>query len=171
MNLKEEILQRTNHGLEVFYFYMPIDFVPKRNFRNPLYNDRRASCNIYFDEKSQCYRMKDFGNEAYSGDCFWFAAAIMGLDVRTEFRKVLATIVHDLGLNISIENRGASEQNRSYTKSTFSVGHKNAVCGTPENKRWFKIHEQPFNEEEKNFWLRYGITDRTLTQYLSLIHI
>lgn len=41
MNLKEEILQRTNHGLEVFYFYMPIDFVPKRNFRNPLYNDRR----------------------------------------------------------------------------------------------------------------------------------
>lgn len=165
MNLKEEILQRTNHGLEVFYFYMPIDFVPKRNFRNPLYNDRRASCNIYFDEKSQCYRMKDFGNEAYTGDCFWFAAAIMGLDVRTEFRKVLATIVHDLGLNISIENRGASEQNRSYTKSTFSVGHKNAVCGTPENKRWFKIHEQPFNEEEKNFWLRYGITDRTLTQY------
>ena len=86
MNLKEEILQKTNRGLEVFYFYMPIEFVPKRNFRNPLYDDKRASCNIYFDTQSQCYRMKDFGNEAYSGDCFWFTAAILGFDVRTEFR-------------------------------------------------------------------------------------
>ncbi|MDO4722182.1 MAG: bifunctional DNA primase/helicase, partial [Porphyromonas circumdentaria] len=74
MNLKEEILARTNRGLEVFCFYMPIDFVPKRNFRNPLYDDRRASCNIYLDAKTHCYRMKDFGNDMYSGDCFWFAA-------------------------------------------------------------------------------------------------
>ena len=70
MNIKEEILEHTNRGLEIFCFYMPIDFVPKRNFRNPLYKDKRASCNIYLDTKSQCYRMKDFGNEAYSGDCF-----------------------------------------------------------------------------------------------------
>ena len=41
MNIKEEILCRTNKGLEVFCFYMPINFVPKRNFRNPLYDDRR----------------------------------------------------------------------------------------------------------------------------------
>lgn len=47
MNIKEEILERTNRGLEVFCFYMPIDFVPKRNFRNPLYEDKRASCSIY----------------------------------------------------------------------------------------------------------------------------
>ena len=68
MNVKEEILQRTNRGVDVFYFYMPIDFVPKRNFRNPLYDDKRASCNIYLDAKSDCYRMKDFGNDLYSGD-------------------------------------------------------------------------------------------------------
>ena len=37
MNIKEEILQRTNRGVDIFYIYMPIDFVPKRNFRNPLY--------------------------------------------------------------------------------------------------------------------------------------
>ena len=45
MNIKEEILLRTNKGLEIFCFYMPIDFVIKRNFRNPLYDDKRASCN------------------------------------------------------------------------------------------------------------------------------
>ena len=58
MNIKEEILLRTNKGLEIFCFYMPIDFVIKRNFRNPLYDDQRASCNIYLDIKSDCYRMK-----------------------------------------------------------------------------------------------------------------
>lgn len=26
-------------------------------------------------------------------------------------------------------------------------------------------NEQPFSAEEKKFWLRYGITDKTLTQY------
>ena len=165
MNLKEEILQKTNRGLEIFCFYMPTEFVPKRNFRNPLYDDKRASCNIYFDTKSQCYRMKDFGNEAYSGDCFWFAATMMGLDVRTEFRKVLAMIIHDLGLNIPVEDRDVSEQRRNYPRNPSPVIRKNIVTETPENKRWFKIYEQPFNEEEKNFWLRYGITDRTLTQY------
>lgn len=168
MNLKEEILQKTNRGLEVFCFYMPTDFVPKRNFQNPLYDDKRASCNIYFDDKSQCYRMKDFGNEAYSGDCFWFAATIMGLDVRTEFRKVLATIIHDLELNIPVENRdrNALEQRRGYPKNTSPVIRKNNVfTEDPEKERWFKIYEQPFNEEEKNFWLRYGITGKTLMRY------
>lgn len=165
MNLKEEILQKTNHGLEVFCFYMPIDFVPKRNFRNPLYDDKRASCNIYFDAKSQCYRMKDFGNEAYSGDCFWFAATILGLDVRTEFRKVLAAIIHDLGLNIPIEEREVSQKKRIYPRISSPAIRRNTVSETPENKRWFKIYEQPFSAEEKKFWLRYGITDKTLTQY------
>lgn len=165
MNLKEEILQKTNHGLEVFCFYMPIDFVPKRNFRNPLYDDKHASCNVYFDAKSQCYRMKDFGNEAYSGDCFWFAATILGLDVRTEFRKVLATIIHDLGLNIPIEERVVSEKRQIYPRISSPAIHRDAVFEAPENKRWFKIYEQPFSVEEKKFWLRYGITDKTLTQY------
>ena len=35
--------------------------------------------------------MKDFGNDAYSGDCFWFAATMIGLDVKKDFVKVLET--------------------------------------------------------------------------------
>ena len=84
---------------------MPINFVPKRNFRNPLYDDSRASCNIYLDNKSGCYRMKDFGNDAYSGDCFWFAATMLVLDVRKDFMNVLETIIRDLQLNIRLEER------------------------------------------------------------------
>ncbi|ETD21292.1 hypothetical protein HMPREF1199_00360 [Hoylesella oralis CC98A] len=126
MNIKEEILERTNRGVEVFCFYMPIDFVPKWNFRNPLYEGKRASCNIFFDTKAQCYRMKDFGNDAYSGDCFWFAATILGLDARTDFMKVLATIIHDLNLNISFENKGSWGTEIGVTKrpTTPLVVHK-----------------------------------------------
>ena len=167
MNIKEEILEHTNRGLEVFSFYMPIDFVPKRNFRNPLYEDKRASCNIYLDTKSQCYRMKDFGNEAYSGDCFWFAATMLGLDVRSNFRKVLLTIIQDLNLNITVNFK--ADENRK-TKSPKDV---RLVSPTPTNakerlsekKKVFKLYEQPFNAEELSFWLRYGITDRILQRY------
>ena len=167
MNIKEEILEHTNRGLEVFSFYMPIDFVPKRNFRNPLYEDKRASCNIYLDTKSQCYRMKDFGNEAYSGDCFWFAATMLGLDVRSNFRKVLLTIIQDLNLNITVDFK--TDENRKIKSPKdvrlVSPTPTNAKERLSEKKKVFKLYEQPFNAEELSFWLRYGITDRILQRY------
>lgn len=102
MNIKEEILGRTNRGLDVLTYYMPMDFVPKRNFRNPFYEDKRASCNIYFNSKNDSYRMKDFGNELYSGDCFWFVAMVAGLDAKRDFRNILQMINRDLGLNLRV---------------------------------------------------------------------
>ena len=167
MNIKEEILEHTNRGLEIFCFYMPIDFVPKRNFRNPLYKDKRASCNIYLDTKSQCYRMKDFGNEAYSGDCFWFAATMLGLDVRSDFKKVLLTIIQDLNLNITMDFK--TEENRK-TKSFKDISlvsstSTNAKEELSEKKKIFKLYEQPFRADEIAYWQRYGITDKVLQKY------
>ena len=167
MNLKEEILQKTNRGLEVFCYYMPIEFTPKRNFRNPLYEDKRASCNIYLDAKSQSYRMKDFGNEAFSGDCFWFAASMLGLDVRTDFKKVLATIIKDLNLNITIKFKGSPKRNVYTDKENCVVSPltKSVTTNVTERKRVFRLYEQPFKSEELSFWLHYGITDKILQQY------
>ena len=167
MNIKEEILEHTNRGLEIFCFYMPIDFVPKRKFRNPLYKDKRASCNIYLDTKSQCYRMKDFGNEAYSGDCFWFAATMLGLDVRADFKKVLLTIIQDLNLNITMDFK--TDENRK-TKSLkdirlVSSTSTNAKEELSEKKKIFKLYEQPFRADEIAYWQRYGITDKVLQKY------
>ena len=167
MNIKEEILEHTNRGLEIFCFYMPIDFVPKRNFRNPLYKDKRASCNIYLDTKSQCYRMKDFGNEAYSGDCFWFAATMLGLDVRSDFKKVLLTIIQDLNLNITMdfktdENRKTKSLKDIHLVSSTSTNVKEELS---EKKKIFKLYEQPFRADEIAYWQRYGITDKVLQKY------
>lgn len=167
MNLKEEILERTNRGLEIFYFYMPIDFVPKRNFRNPLYEDKHASCNIYLDSKAHCYRMKDFGNEIYSGDCFWFAATTLGLDVRTEFPKVLATIIQDLhlGLTPSIATNNADEPNSQCNMNSSLKKVSPSAQKLPDLKKWFVLYEQPFQVEELTFWARYGITLKVLERY------
>ena len=167
MNIKEEILEHTNRGLEIFCFYMPIDFVPKRNFRNPLYKDKRASCNIYLDTKSQCYRMKDCGNEAYSGDCFWFAATMLGLDVRSDFKKVLLTIIQDLNLNITMdfktdENRKTKSLKDIHLVSSTSTNAKEELS---EKKKIFKLYEQPFRADEIAYWQRYGITDKVLQKY------
>ena len=165
MNIKEEILEHTNRGLEVFSFYMPIDFVPKRNFRNPLYEDKRASCNIYFDTRSKCYRMKDFGNEMYSGDCFWFAAAIQGLDIRRDFMKVLKMIINDLQLNISLPYNDWGEKSKSNAnilpKPPTSVNANKQVG----SKKWFRIAEQSYKDNELEFWKRYGIGTKTLQRF------
>lgn len=160
MNLKEEILACTNRGLEVFCFYMPVDFVPKRNFKNPLYDDRRASCNIYFDHNTQCYRMKDFGNDVYSGDCFWFAACILGLDVKTDFRKVLEQIIVDLHLDIT-----ETDSHPLSTKKGISSSHQPISHITNAVSKYFKLHEQAFTREELAYWGSYGITSKLLERF------
>jgi len=73
---KEDILERTGRGLAVFKHYINFPVRPGKNFRNPLYEDRIASCNIYYDRHAQVFKMKDFGNNEYSGDCFWHALRI-----------------------------------------------------------------------------------------------
>ena len=167
MSLKDEILDCTNRGLEVFCFYMPIDFVLKRNFRNPLYDDHKASCNIYFDVKLQCYRMKDFGNDFYSGDCFWFAAMMLGLDVRTEFPKVLASIIRDLQLNLSIDDKQtpAPHPMRKYKNLHNEKKENKGMTETDNDKKWYKCYEQVFQTSELSYWLKYGIPTKTLQRY------
>ena len=165
MTLKDEILNHTNRGFEVFCFYMPIDFVPKRNFRNPLYEDHKASCNIYFDAKQQCYRMKDFGNDMYSGDCFWFAAMMLGLDVRTDFPKVLACIVRDLHLSLRIDDAPSSQSSSKPTGRQEYKLQPRIEENTQNKKKWYKLYEQVFPNHEIAYWMKYGITAKTLQRF------
>nr|MBS9768675.1 bifunctional DNA primase/helicase [Flavobacteriaceae bacterium] len=97
---KNTILSKTQNGLTVFRYYIPFDFKLGRNFKNPFYQDTKASCNIYYDRHKQCFKIKDFGNPDYSGDCFAFVAQINNLDVQREFFQVLQIINKDLNLHL-----------------------------------------------------------------------
>ena len=100
---KDEILSRTSNGLSVFKHYLPGNWRIGRNFLNPLYQDKKASCNIYFDRHSGMYKMKDFGNDNYSGDCFFFVGQLKGLDCNRagDFVEILEIIDRDLGLGLA----------------------------------------------------------------------
>ena len=121
---KEEILSRTNNGLLVFKHYLPGDWRIGRHFLNPFYQDKKASCNIYFDRHSGMYKMKDFGNDNYSGDCFFFVGQLKGLDCNraADFVGILEIIDRDLGFRHSgfpsPGNRppGSAGQNRRNTR-------------------------------------------------------
>ena len=165
-NLKEEILDKTNRGLHIFNYYMPFEFKPKKNFRNPLYDDSKASCNIYFDSRANCYKMHDFGNIAFSGDCFWFAATINHLDVKRNFPEVLQLINKDLCLNI--ERKPAENTQSSIKQPPLSVTvQKNITTAISEQKvnTPFKVTEKPFSEHELLFWKEHGVFQKELNLY------
>ena len=46
---------------------------------------------MYYDRRSGTYRMKDFGNGDFSGDCFFIVAKIKGLDCKNaaDFVEIL----------------------------------------------------------------------------------
>ena len=79
---KDDILRLTDRGMAIFKHYLPTPFRVGRNFLNPLYEDKHASCNIYYERRSDTYKMKDFGNDDYSGDCFAFVGKLNGLDCK-----------------------------------------------------------------------------------------
>lgn len=49
------------------------------------------------------YKMKDFGNDNYSGDCFFFVGQLKGLDCNraADFVEILEIIDRDLGLGLA----------------------------------------------------------------------
>jgi hypothetical protein len=165
MLTKEEILARTNKGLNIFKHYLSFPFRIGRNFLNPLYDDTKASCNVYFDKSSDQYKMKDYGNDSFSGDCFHFVGALTGTDCQQAagFLEILQKINQDLSLGL--EN---PSNNQSF-KSIPPLSPKSPVLETKEElpkpiKPYF-TKVKPFSESELNFWQQYGITHEALVKY------
>ena len=159
---KEEILSRTNNGLLVFKHYLPGDWRIGRHFLNPLYQDKKASCNIYFDRHSGMYKMKDFGNDNYSGDCFFFVGQLKGLDCNraADFVEILEIIDRDLGLGL------ASGTPLPVPPATVRRVVPDKPEETPEKPvKPYQFREQKFPLAELVYWQQYGITPELLERY------
>mgnify|MGYP001139326599 CR=1 FL=1 len=152
---KEEILSRTNNGLLVFKHYLPDNWRIGRHFLNPFYQDKKASCNIYFDRHSGMYKMKDFGNDNYSGDCFFFVGQLNGLDCNraADFVEILEIIDRDLGLGL------ASGTPVSIPPATVRRAVPDKTEETSEKPvKPYQFQEQKFTPAELEYWRQYGIT-------------
>lgn len=155
---KQEILDKTDNGLQVFKHYLNIDFKIGTNFKNPLYDDHNASCNIYFDKGKQIYRMKDFGNDDYSGDCFFFVGKLLNLSCQNamDFVQILKTINQDLHLGLDSETHDIVPPTNQISKP------KNPQTQTAKP---YEYIPQTLTEIELNYWQSQGIDRNTLNRY------
>lgn len=154
---KEEILEKTSNGLNIFRHYIPCQWRVGRNFFNPLYEDKKASCNIYFDRKAGTYKLKDFGNDEYSGDCFFFVSKLKGLNCNnaSDFVEILKMIDQDLSLGL-LEN----------VETPVPFIPEPPISAIPENKsKPYSFLEQKFTRNELEYWQQYGITTEMLKAY------
>ena len=156
---KEDILLLTNKGLAVFKYYIPFPFKLGRNFLNPLYKDSKASCNVYFDRRNGMYKMKDFGNDDYSGDCFALVGKLNGVNCKEakDFVEILAIIDRDMHL-------GLSDKPEMRISSTTPVPVIAEVTHVSKRKkaRPYTLAQKNFTAAELAFWGESGITQEVL---------
>jgi hypothetical protein len=163
---KDEILKRTSSGLDVFRHYIPGQWRVGRNFHNPLYEDRKASCNIYFDRRSLSYKMKDFGNDTYSGDCFDIVGKLKSLSCSSpkDFIEILQVINRDLSLGIDA-NDISPVVPVSISKIKPQKQAENIPNHSPKKSKPYSVAGQSFSTRELSFWGQYGITPELLKAY------
>ena len=161
---KEQILLLTQGGLDVFSHFLGFEVNLHRNFRSPFYDDKRASCHIYYDRKTSSYKFYDHGDTTYSGDCFWFVATLRSLNLKTSFPEVLEIIVQELGLYSLCD---AEKHNKHITPS-----YKNPKASSPTieiikrtEERPYSLEIQPFDDGLLNYWTHYGIHGDTLRRF------
>lgn len=161
---KEDILRRTNGGLDVFRHYIPGNWRVGKNFLNPFYKDTKASMHVYYDRHNGIYRMKDFGDGRYSGDCFTLVGLLNGWSCThaQDFVCIMAKIAHDLNLQVDTCPMTATATGCKTLENTATapaIKNENAKPGIEA------LPEKPFDEKELTYWAAYGITPQILARY------
>ena len=162
---KNKVLSSTRDGLDIFKHYLPGDWRVGRNFKNPFYEDTKPSCNIYFDRRSGMYRMKDFGDSHYDGDCFSIVGKIKSLDCTKDFTEILKQINEEM--NLGLEKGYDLPQSRYSSKTKTENRNENAIKEKEQsyNPKPYSVFERSFTQKEIEFWKQYGITREILKLY------
>jgi hypothetical protein len=152
--------------LDVFRYYIPGQWRVGRNFLNPFYEDRKVPCNIYFDRRNDCYRMKDFGNDAFSGDYFDSVGKLKNLNCSNpkDFIGILEIINRDLHLGL---DNGDSPLVVSMSPKPIRESKPDLTLQpeNPKKTKPYSIVQQSFSVRETGFWWQYGITPEVLKFY------
>ena len=174
MNVKQQILEQTQQGLAVFRYFMPTDWKVGKNFRNPFYDDKKAACNVYFDSKANVYKIKDFGDAHYQGDCFAFVGQINGLDSGNsdDFREIMRLIAQHLDLKVEanfattfppLKSYPSQDANYEWVHVADASAYKSVKFDYSSQE--FILQTTPLSADELAYWQQYGITAKTLDKY------
>lgn len=166
---KDSVLNATNKGLDVFKHFIGSRFSKVgKSFKSPFYQDSRASCYVYFDNKSGIYKFKDFGDSEYSGDCFFMVAKIFALecDDRSDFLRILEIIDRELYLNLEDNPQKVDRLVRENTPMLTRASKISSIHdGFETAKLKLPLKTKDFSDSELDFWLQYGITKEVLERY------
>lgn len=171
MDLKQQILDRTRQGLDVFHHYVSVRFITNRPFKNPLYNDTKASCYVYFNKKNGVYMMNDFGDSHFSGDCFWYVAVLTGLDLKNDFLQILRKIIEDMSLPITVDHGKSPLGYRVDKTPRMDQEPRKTAAESVDDKdkndtaRRMKVAYKEFDSDELAYWAQYGITREVLKRF------
>lgn len=159
---KENVLSRTNKGIDIFRHFLPGAWRVGRNFLNPLYKDTKPSCNVYLDRKNQVYRMKDFGNNDYSGDAFTLVGKLHGLDCGAggDFMQILK-IIND-SLHLSLEEGDIPAMATNPHPPMHEMEDCRPDCPAASE---YRMIPRAFDDTDMDFWSESGITEDILHLY------
>ena len=182
---RQSILDATDNGLEVFRRFVPGGWTVGRSFRNPFYEDTQPSCRVYRDKKTGIYKIHDFGNIRYSGDCFALVGTIHELDCRDkeDFRRILQIIADEMNLGPppgppvtagqalprrGSKNSGSKAAMNSVEQNSIPENGKTSIvdpASTDELEEAAISQTGFFTPAELAFWQRSGITPEVLEKY------
>lgn len=71
---------------------------------------------MYFDNGTKTYKVKDFGNADFAGDCFYFVGKIFNKDCsnREDFIDILEIIDRELHLDLQDRNDRIRELKKTW---------------------------------------------------------
>lgn len=150
VDLKAELLERSNNGLAFFkiYFGNELRWATKkrsRNLKNPFYPDKNGSFSIYEDDYGR-WRFIDYGDPNFRGDCFDFYALVYNIDVKTGFNDLLLKMKQVLEEGISKIAEILPNENNIEKLDIIKVD----------------LHEIEMSDEANKYWRAYGITENIL---------
>lgn len=133
---KNTILSQISQ-VDIYNFYYGTGFKPFEKISSPFSEDKNPSFKVFKNLSFKCF------STGKQGDVWQFVADIKGLDCKTQFTEVLATITADLGI---------IQQQKNITHHTPITDDNNHFSYTPK----------PFTTEHYNFWLQgnWNVSDR-----------
>ncbi|MEO0008765.1 MAG: hypothetical protein RJA20_2961 [Bacteroidota bacterium] len=166
---KEKVLEKTRNGYDVFCHYLGSSLTaPNKAFKNPFYSDTKASCYVYADKHTKIFKIKDFGDPEFSGDCFFLVGKIKKLscDDKHDFIAILKLINTDLRLDLDdsyekterIISQSEGKVVRASRLPSVHDAFETAQSSVP-------IQARDFSPTELSFWAQYGIRREVLSRY------
>lgn len=146
-NITKDYLLNKNTQETYLSYYLGVP-VKRGLFRSPLRDDKKPTCAFYRNKKGDII-FKDFGSD-FAGN---FISVVME-KYKVSYYKALKIIANDFGF---IEDPKLKKCEKPIVKSEITFAESKGAI--------IQVEIQDFTKNELDWWLQYGITEKTLKKF------